>query len=245
MLDDLNPDIHERLEKAVLEVFSNSDFHKASIRDVAEKAGVSFTTIYKHYGSKELLVFAFVDVWMGKLTDRIIDHLQGIEDLKEKLRKVFWLQLDYYEKHSDFAKIVFMTLPMKTWMADETFEQRRMFTLLMNVLRQGQKEGLLNSQVKARTLLDFMMGFVQRSFFMWIQRGQKESLVGQANAMFEMVWQGILNPLPQQDVHFYDTAGIGVISNHKVPEKKAPGLKGEATRKKPTNKFDISGEPES
>ncbi|RPH39577.1 MAG: TetR/AcrR family transcriptional regulator [Desulfobulbaceae bacterium] len=194
MLNELNQDIHRRLEQAVLEVFSNSDFHKASIRDIASKAGVSFTTIYKHYGSKERLVFAFVDVWMGKLTDRIIDHLQGIEDLKEKLRKVFWLQLDYYERHQGLGKIVFMTLPMKTWMADETFNQQRMMDLLISVLRQGQQEGILNPDVRAGTLLDFLMGFVQRSFFMWILRGQKESLSEQANTMFEMVWRGMANP---------------------------------------------------
>ena len=194
MLNELNQDIHRRLEQAVLEVFSNSDFHKASIRDIASKAGVSFTTIYKHYGSKERLVFAFVDVWMGKLTDRIIDHLQGIEDLKEKLRKVFWLQLDYYERHQGLGKIVFMTLPMKTWMADETFSQQRMMDLLIGVLRQGQQEGILNPDVRAGTLLDFLMGFVQRSFFMWILRGQKESLSEQANTMFEMVWRGMANP---------------------------------------------------
>jgi AcrR family transcriptional regulator len=194
MAEDLNPDINRRLERAVLEVFSHSDFHKASIRDIAEKAGVSFTTIYKHYGSKERLVFAFVDVWMGKLTDRIVDHLHGIEDLKEKLRKMFWLQLDYYERHEGLGRIVFMTLPMKTWMADETFEQRRMMSLLINVLREGQKEGVLISEVRAGTLLDFIMGFVQRSFFMWILRGKKGSLAGQANIMFEMVWQGMAQP---------------------------------------------------
>jgi AcrR family transcriptional regulator len=194
LLNELNPEIHQRLEKAVLEVFSNSDFHKASIRDIASRAGVSFTTIYKHFGSKERLVFAFVDIWMGKLTDRIVDHLQGIENLKEKLRKVFWLQLDYYERHQGLGKIVFMTLPMKTWMADETFNQRRMMDLLISVLRQGQEEGVLNSEVRAGTLLDFLMGFVQRSFFMWILRGQKESLSEQANAMFEMVWRGMANP---------------------------------------------------
>jgi AcrR family transcriptional regulator len=196
MLNELNQDIHRRLEKAVLEVFSDSDFHRASIRDIASRAGVSFTTIYKHYGSKERLVFAFVDVWMGKLTDRIVDHLQGIEDLKEKLRKVFWLQLDYYERHQGLGKIVFMTLPMKTWSADETFNQRRMMDLLIGVLRQGQEEGILNAEVRAGTLLDFLMGFVQRSFFMWILRGQKESLSEQANAMFEMVWRGMANPHP-------------------------------------------------
>ena len=194
MAEELNPEIQRRLEQAVLEVFSHSDFHKASIRDIAEKAGVSFTTIYKHYESKERLVFAFVDIWMGKLTDRIVDHLQGIEDLKEKLRKVFWLQLDYYERHEGLGRIVFMTLPMKTWMADKTFEQRRMMDLLINVLREGQKEGVLNGDVRAGTLLDFLMGFVQRSFFMWILRGKKESLSGQANQMFEMVWRGMANP---------------------------------------------------
>jgi AcrR family transcriptional regulator len=194
MVDQLSGDIHKRLEKAVLEVFSNSDFHRASIRDIANSAGVSFTTIYKHYGSKEQLVFAFVDIWMGKLTDRIVDHLQGIENLKEKLRKVFWLQLDYYERHEGLGRIVFMTLPMKTWMSDSSFDQPRMMTLMIDVLRQGQEEGTLNPNVRAGTLLDFLMGFVQRSFFMWILRGKNDSLSEQANTMFEMVWRGMANP---------------------------------------------------
>ena len=193
MLDELNDDIHKRLERAVLEVFSSSDFHKASIRDIANRAGVSFTTIYKHYGSKERLVFAFVDIWMGKLTDRIIDHLHGIENLKEKLRKVFWLQLDYYERHEGFGRIIFMTLPMKTWMVDETFAQPRMMSLMIDVLRQGQNEGVLNPNVRTGILLDFFMGFVHRSFFMWILRGKEESLADQANIMFEMVWHGMVD----------------------------------------------------
>ena len=201
MADKFHPDVHQRLEKAVLEIFSNSDFHKASIRDVAEQAGVSFTTIYKHYGSKERLVFAFVDVWMGKLTDRIVDHLQGIEDLKEKLRKVFWLQLDYYERHVGLGRIVFMTLPMNTWMGDKTFDQPRMMGLMIDVLRQGQKEGVLNPDVRAGTLLDFLMGFVQRSFFMWILRGQNGSLAAEANTLFEMVWRGMANPKYKNNQH--------------------------------------------
>jgi len=80
--------------------FSEQDFHRASMREVAKKAGVSFSSIYEHFGSKEKLLFACVDNWLKVLVERMVDHLQGIEDLKEKLRKVFWLQLDYYEKKS-------------------------------------------------------------------------------------------------------------------------------------------------
>lgn len=184
----------KRLEAAALEIFSESDFHKANIRTIAKKAGVSLSVIYGYYGGKEGLVFAVADIWLGRLTDRIIDHLQGIEDLKEKLRKVFWVQMDYYEKHPQLGKILFMTLPMKTWMTDKTFQQKKMINLFLEVLREGQKEGVLNPNVRAGILLDFMLGFVQRSFFMWVSRGQKESLVANANALFEMVWRGISNP---------------------------------------------------
>jgi AcrR family transcriptional regulator len=194
MFAPLKPEVYQRLEQAVLDIFSHSDFHKANIRDVANRAGVSFSTIYKHYGSKERLVFAFVDVWLGKLTERIYDHLQGIEDLKEKMRKVLWLQLDYYERNPGLARIIFMTLPMETWMADETFKQKKMINLYLEVMRNGQKEGQLNPHVRAGVLLDFMLGTVQRAFTMWISRGQQGRLTDQANMLFEMVWRAISNP---------------------------------------------------
>ena len=194
MLEELNPEVEKRLEKAVMEVFSTSDFHKASIREVAEHAGVSFTTIYKHYESKERLLFTFVNIWMSKLTDRIEDHLKGIEDPKEKLRKVFWLHLDYYERNEGLGRILFMTLPMKTWMSDRTFDQKRRVGLIIEVLKNGQKDGTINPNVRAGSLLDFMLGFIQRTFFMWILRGKQESPTQNANHLFEMVWQGLANP---------------------------------------------------
>jgi AcrR family transcriptional regulator len=194
ILDELSIEVRQRLEKTVMEVFSTSDFHRASIRMIAERAGVSFTTIYKHYGSKERLLFTFVNIWMGKLTDRIEDHLHGIEDLKEKLRKVFWLHLDYYERNEGLGRILFMTLPMKTWMADETFDQKKRTTLIIDVLKQGQQTGIINPNLRAGTLLDFMLGFIQRSFFMWIMRGKQGCLAEEANSLFEMVWQGMVNP---------------------------------------------------
>ena len=194
IFSNLRPEVRHRLERAVREIFSESDFHKANIRNIAQRAGVSFGTIYKHFGSKERLVFAFVDIWLGELTERIVDHLQGIEDLKEKLRKVLWVQLDYYERHQGLGRILFMTLPMKTWMADETFQQKKMINMYLDVLRRGQEDGVLNPRVRAGVLLDFMLGLVQRTFFMWVARGRKESLAGQSNTLFEMVWRGITHP---------------------------------------------------
>lgn len=193
-VEPLKPESQQRLEAAVMEVFSSVDFHKASIRTVANKARVSFSTIYKHYRSKEGLLFAFVDKRLGVLTERMIDHLQGIEDIKERLRKVFWLQLDYYEKNPDLGRIMFMTVPLATWMNDATFKQQRMISLFIDSLREGQQKGLLNPHVRTGMLLDILHGVVQRSFFMWVYRGQQESLAGQTNTLFDMCWRAISNP---------------------------------------------------
>ncbi|MBU1276304.1 MAG: TetR/AcrR family transcriptional regulator [Proteobacteria bacterium] len=190
----MDPEVHRRLEAAVLDVFSQSDFHRANIRTIAKMAGISFTTIYRHYGSKEGLLFSFVNDWLRGLTERMADHLQGIEDLKEKLRKFFWVQLDYYERNPGVGRIIFMTVPITTWMGDKTFAQDKMIHLFLDTLRQGQAAGVLNSRVRAGVLVDIFNGMVQRTFFMWVYRGQNESLAAQANVLFEMLWRAIENP---------------------------------------------------
>lgn len=193
-LNGINPEVLQRLETAVMDIFSSSDFHKANMRDVAKRAGISFSTIYNHFGSKERLLFAFVDKGLETLTERIFDHLKGMQDLKEKMRKVLWLQLDYYEQYPQLGRILFMTVPMKTWMADESFRQKKMINLYLDVLKEGQSRGQLNPDVRAGVLLDFMLGTVQRAFFMWVSRGQQGSLADQTSFLFDMIWRAIANP---------------------------------------------------
>ena len=41
-----------RIEKAVLDLFSDKDFHEVSLLDVAKKANVSLQTIYKYFEAK-------------------------------------------------------------------------------------------------------------------------------------------------------------------------------------------------
>ncbi len=87
-----------------------------------------------------------------------------------------------------------MTVPMKTWMADDSFKQKKMINLYLDVLKEGQVRRQLNPDVRAGVLLDFMLGMVQRTFFMWVSRGQQESLADQTSILFEMVWRAIANP---------------------------------------------------
>ena len=195
----LRPEVRKRLEAAALEVFSATDFHRASIREVAKKAGVSFASIYKYYGSKEGLIFSSLDSAFQGLSDRLIDHLQGLSDLKEKLRKAVWVELDFYERHPDLGQILFLTVPFKKWMEDRTFKQEKFINVYLEVLRQGQRNGRLNPNVRPGVILDFIHGLVQWRFSMWIYRGQKEKLTENFDGIFEMLWRAISHPDQKMD----------------------------------------------
>ncbi len=95
-----------RIEEAVLDIFAEREFHRVGLIEIARGANVSLQTLYKYYGSKEALLFSALDTALGRLASRMVDHLEGIEDFKERLRKVFWVTLDYFEKHPKVAQLV-------------------------------------------------------------------------------------------------------------------------------------------
>lgn len=186
--------VKKRLEAAIREVFSRSDFHRADMRTIARKAGMSFDTIYKNYGSKEKLLFAFIDEWLSELTDETIRNIEGITDTKEKIKKIFWTQLDCYERNPEMAKILYMTVPFRTWMSDDSFKQERLAGIIMEAIREGKKKGLLNPNLETSLLLGAAYGIVARCCVMWVYNGQKESLTGQTDSIFEVIWNGLSKP---------------------------------------------------
>jgi len=190
----LDPETRARIEQAVLDVFADREFHRVGLIEIARAANVSLQTIYKYYGSKEALLFSSLDSWLGKLAHRMIDHLQGIEDYKEKLRKVFWVVLDFFEKNPKVAQLIMSSVYINTWRKTETYQSRPLFSAFMHVLGEGRARGILNDQVDEKILLDYILGVLGRLVQMHIHRGQKKPLTAQANTLFEMLWRAISKP---------------------------------------------------
>ena len=101
----------DRIENAVLELFTNHDFNSVPLIEVARTANVSLQTIYKYFGSKEQLVAYVLDATLSRLANRMIDHLEGIEDYRERLRKTLWVMLDYFDKHPKVILLLTVSIP--------------------------------------------------------------------------------------------------------------------------------------
>lgn len=190
----IDPDTRQRIEAAVLAVFSTREFHKVSLIEIARGANVSLQTIYKYYGSKEALLFGTLNTHLGALASRMIDHLQGIETFEDRLRKVFWVMFDEFERRPQVAQILFSSVYLQSWTQDDTFRQPELFAVFMRVLREGRDKGVLTDEVDEKVLLDMLLGVATRTITMWLVRGQPAGLAEQSNQLFRLLWRAIKRP---------------------------------------------------
>mgnify|MGYP003703544299 CR=1 FL=1 len=187
----MRPDTLSRIEKAVLELFAHRDFHEVGLIDVANTAHISLQTIYKYFGSKEVLVYAMLDVTLGRLAARMIDHLQGIEDARERLRKTFWVTLDYMDKHPAVMLLLFTAVPVLRHRNIRIYESPELMGAFLGVLKDGQAQGVLNREVSSKVLLDVFMGLVGRLVLMHIVRGEQRPLTDEFDPWFRILWRAM------------------------------------------------------
>lgn len=194
-LQQLDPRTRQRIEQAVLDTFSVREFHKVKLIEIAQRANVSLQTIYKYYGDKETLLFSALETWLSKLAERLVDHLAGMEDFKEKLRKVFWIVFDFFEKTPEVAQLIMSSIYLNTWRNTDTFRQPQLMGLFMRVIGEGRARGILTDEVDEKMILDLIIGTASRNVTMWIIRGKQGSLTERANSMFELLWRAVSKPV--------------------------------------------------
>jgi len=190
----LDPELKSRLEMVMKELFSSNDFHQVNMRCIAEKTGMGLNTIYMHYESKERMLFAFINEWMHQLDQKVAEHLQGLEDTKEKIRKSIWSILDFYEKNPDIATIILVTMPFKTWMTDETFKQKDLFMRFIDLFREGQRKGDLNPKIPAEVMLNIFSGTLHRLLYMQMYLKKMDSLTSYTNLYCDIFWRALEDP---------------------------------------------------
>lgn len=193
-LDGMRAETLQRIEKAVLQLFSQRDFSEVSLLDVARAANVSLQTIYKYFGSKDTLVYAMLDVMLRRLAERMLDHLQGIADVRERLRKTFWVMLDFMDQQPEVMQLLCTALPVQRHRNIQIYESPELMQAFWGVFTDGQQRGVLNNRVSSKVLLDVFLGILGRVVQMHIFRREEHSLLDQFDELFDILWRAMSMP---------------------------------------------------
>ena len=187
-------DVKQRIETTAIRLISDQNSRELSFVNVAEAAHCSLQTLYRYYGTIENLWMACGARVLKKLSDRLMDHLQGLKDTKERFRKAFWLMLDFFERNERSVEFFMSSVHFQTWMENVSFKQPEISQLMLKMISEGQQAGILTTEVDKVAILDFIYGVLFRFIQMHQLRREKVSNATRANALFEMLWRAIARP---------------------------------------------------
>jgi AcrR family transcriptional regulator len=97
-----SPDVRERLVEAAFALFEEQGFERTTVDDIAERAGVGRSTVFRTYRTKEDLIFPDHERLLERIRDRLATSTDenGIVAVTEAVRLV----LDHYLQEGDRAR---------------------------------------------------------------------------------------------------------------------------------------------
>ena len=95
------------IEQAATELFAERGYHRASMEEIAERAGISVPVLYDHYESKQKLHRGLLEHHFAELRRVWGEHLPGDEPAEERAFRAVDAWYAYFEENRPAARILF------------------------------------------------------------------------------------------------------------------------------------------
>ena len=106
-----NKELVERRRKQIvlagIKLFSRNGFHKTTLKELAEEAGLSYGNIYDYVGSKEDIFFLIHDFLAGSAMEILNRSIEDIQDPIEKLRRMVRGEFNLMDQWADALLLIY------------------------------------------------------------------------------------------------------------------------------------------
>lgn len=164
---------------------------KVAMSDIAREARCSLQTIYNDYEDKDGLLRRCLASWVERFMSRIVNALQSDALYKERLRRAYWLAIEFCEAEPEVTKLVLGTFYQDSWRGRGEFRLPEVTQAFLAQVKEGQSKRLLRDDLPPRLLMDIFIGIVYRVIWANLSRGSPEALSRRADALFDASWAAV------------------------------------------------------
>ena len=134
----------------------------ATIAEIAAHAGVPDSMIYRYFKNKEDLLFSVAEERLRQGQQAVSEHLSGLVDPIDRLRKVIWFSLYYNENHRDFSRLIlFECRSNRNFIQHPAFGHvRRSLGLMRGILEDGVQNSIFRNELQVPVVRDAIFGLL-------------------------------------------------------------------------------------
>lgn len=182
----------ERIIAAAGRLFGEKGYHNTTTAEIAEAAGVAAGTIYIYFSSKEELLVAVFEEFLGLHMQRLREGVSRESSPEAKLRRLISLGLELMEANPDSARIFLSQLRQSTTMIKMVAKRssRAYKDIIEEILEEGVRGGICR-QMNIRATASMLFGAFQTTVLDWVADDCSYSLAGQADELSRFVLRGV------------------------------------------------------
>jgi len=161
-------DKRRRILEAAEQVFARQGYDASPVSDVATEAGVAYGLVFHYFGSKEALLDAvFHAVW-----ERLLAALRHVEETGEaapaQLALVVKIVLRAWRDDPNLVRLLVREVTRHPNVAGELDEIGQALALNERIIKTGQEQGTLRSDVDARLAAWMLYGALEEVLTGWV-----------------------------------------------------------------------------
>jgi AcrR family transcriptional regulator len=131
-------DRKEQIVHEAIRIIHENGYSCLSIRELANRVGISEPAIYRHFENKDAIILGILDK-MRELGKHIAQRMFSINDPKERIIQFVFLHFEFLEKKPEMMSILF---------SDEIFEHNEVLERKFNEII-GQRWSLMTGLVES------------------------------------------------------------------------------------------------
>lgn len=139
-------DLRARLLDTARKVLFKEGQRNFSLRKIARDTGVSATSIYLHFDSKDDLIHALMEESIERLNNKLENALPNNVDPIEKLNILARVYVEFALENTKEYQIIYMVSPdqMSRYPKEKFRKARRGYEMVTEVLQEGVRKNLLD-----------------------------------------------------------------------------------------------------
>ncbi|CCK79292.1 FadR: transcriptional regulator, TetR family [Desulfobacula toluolica Tol2] len=173
-------------------VFAQFGFYKATISQIASRAGVADGTVYLYFKNKEDILYQFISFKTNSVFKKINAAVEKGRNAEEKLRQLIRSHMDEFQKDKNMA-IIFQS--EVRYFRDIQFQikdiSKMYLELLSDIIEQGQIEGAFRQDLFVGLVKRFIPGAVEGVISTWVSADGGYDLVSMADPLVDLYLTGI------------------------------------------------------
>lgn len=179
--------------RAAIQVFAHNGYFNSKVADIAREAGVADGTVYLYFKSKEEILHSIFDRNMEEAIADGKKRLEGVNDPRERLRRIAHMHLDRLGADRDLAVVFQVELRGSTKFMEEFSAAAfaEYLNLIRSTIEEGQRAGVFRSDLNPKVVAKILFGALDEMATNWILSKRRYKLAPMADQVLDVFLNGV------------------------------------------------------